>query len=227
MYCTFRWAASWMAPLWWSLLLGEVVASAAALEVTSQITLQEGKLSVYTAGMPLQQVLEEVSQLSHTQLVWLTTEGREELISAEFADLPVAEGIERLLRQKNFVLFYAQTSSGSQLTQIWIGSGQKRTQPPAPQDAAAKPPRSFTGKKLSGEQADSPPPLGRTALQKMMQIAMADPDPSARVNAVVYVGAHAQDDDPRVKRTLERIALDDANSGVRKVAAETLQAIRK
>lgn len=59
-------------------------------------------------------------------------------------------------------------------------------------------------------------------MPRIIQMATASPNPLTRANAVVYLGAHAQDD-PQLQELLERIANGDASSRVRNAAAQALQ----
>ena len=116
------------------------------------MTLQAGKLSVHVEETPLREVLEEVSRLNHTPIIWLSSESQEERVSLEFADLPLREGLERILQRQNFVLFYESPSVGTQLRQIWVASNRKETQPPAPPEAPAQAPPAPEEKEMSVEQ---------------------------------------------------------------------------
>src|SRR5262245_52335319 len=75
------------------LLLGAEVWASPALDSSSEVTLHAGKLSVHADGIPLRQVVAEVSRLNHTSVVWLSDEGQEDPVSLEFADLPLLEGV--------------------------------------------------------------------------------------------------------------------------------------
>ena len=100
------------------LLIGSILVAGAAFNPPRVISLHEGKLSVHVTGMPLREVLAEVSRLSHTDIVWLNSEGQEELVSVEFAGLSLLQGLERILQRRNFLLFYAPQPSGTNVTQL-------------------------------------------------------------------------------------------------------------
>jgi len=136
-HCAFYQTCAWITGLWCSLLVLGYGGSAAALESPSEVMLQAGKLTVHVEATPLREVLAEVSRLNHTSIVWLSSESQEEPLSLEFADLPLREGLERILQRQNFVLFYESPPAGTQLRQIWVASDRKATQPPAPPEAAA------------------------------------------------------------------------------------------
>ena len=59
----------------------------------------------------------KISKVSDVQIRWLDTRG-EEPITVEFIALPLSQVIPRLLKDRNFVLFYASTRTGAQLTQV-------------------------------------------------------------------------------------------------------------
>ena len=145
------------------LLSGSVLVAAAASNPPPVISLHEGKLSVHVTGMPLREVLAEVSRLSHTDIAWLSREGQEELVSVEFAGLPLLEGLERILRRKNFLLFYVPQPSGTHVTQLWIASNRQPTKPPAPTKVAVPPLSLAKDRAPKVEQAGSAGPANQGA----------------------------------------------------------------
>lgn len=145
------------------LLSGSVLVAAAASNPPPGIRLHEGKLSVHVTGMPLREVLTAVSRLSHTELVWLSSDGQEEVVSVEFAGLPLLEGLKRILRRKNFLLFYVPQPSGTHVTQLWIASTHQPTKPPAPTNVAVPPPSLAKDKVPKVEQAGSANPANTGA----------------------------------------------------------------
>jgi hypothetical protein len=173
--------------------------------------------------MPLRQVMAEISRLNNARIVWLSGEGQEEQVSVQFTDLPLVEGLQRILQQKNFILFYEQRSTGAQVTQIWISSDRNAAQPQVPQEAPVKVSplkRAETGTEQNGPATAS----DGTVMQSVMQMGLSDPDPSTRANAAVYLGAHIGED-PQARETLEQIGRNDTNVRVRKAATEALQQI--
>jgi hypothetical protein len=212
-----------VAALWFCLLFMQDALAAAA--ATAPITLREGRLSVHVAGTPLRQVMEEISRLNNTRIVWLSGDGQEEQVSVQFTDLPLIEGLQRILQQKNFILFYEQSSTGAQVTQIWISSGRNTAQPQAPQEASVKAP-SLKKAETEAEQDRPATASEGTVMQSVMQMGLSDPDPSTRANAAVYLGEHI-DEDPQAREALEQIARSDTNVRVRKAAAAALQQIEE
>jgi hypothetical protein len=172
--------------------------------------------------MPLRQVVAEVSRLNHVPIVWLSGDGQEDPVSLEFADLPLLEGVERILQRQNFVVFYEPRPTGTQLKQIWIASNRKATQPPTPPAGEKKPLSSPEVETTARERQKLAPSPGREELQSVMEKAVSAPDPLARTNAVRYLGTHGQNN-AQARATLEQVARSDANVQVQKAATEALQ----
>ena len=145
------------------LLIGSILVAAAAPNPPHVITLHEGKLSVHVTGMPLREVLAEVSRLSHTNVVWLSSEGQEELVSVEFTGLSLLQGLERILQRRNFLLFYVPQPSGTHVTQLWIASNRQVTKPPPPTTVAEAPPSPPKDKAPKVAQAGSANPANQRA----------------------------------------------------------------
>ena len=145
------------------LLIGSILVAGAAFNPPRVISLHEGKLSVHVTEMPLREALAEISRLSQTKIVWLSSEGQEELVSVEFAGLSLLEGLERILQRKNFLLFYVPQSSGTHVTQLWIVSNHQPTKPPPPTKVAVPPPSSPKDKTPMVEQAGSVNPANQGA----------------------------------------------------------------
>ena len=140
------------------LLCGNILVAAAASNPLDAVALHDGKLSVHLTGTPLREALAEVSRLSHTEIVWLSSEGQEEAVSVEFADLPLLEGLERILQRKNFLVFYVPEPSGLHVTQVWVASNQQPTKPPTPPQVAVTPSSSPKDKAAKVEPAGSAVP---------------------------------------------------------------------
>ena len=207
--------------LWGSLLLLGAEVGASPAPDSPSVTLHAGKLSVHVEGIPLRQVVTEVSRLNHTAIVWLSGEGQEDPVSLEFVDLPLLEGVERILQRQNFVVFYESHPTGMQLKQIWIASNRKATQPP-PQEGEKKTLNSLEVEKAEGEQQELATSPGREEMQRVIETAVSASDPLTRTNAVRYLGTQGQNN-AQARATLERIAQSDANVQVQQAAAEALQ----
>jgi hypothetical protein len=178
-----------------------------------QLTFQGGKLTARVMGASLRQVMEEVSRLSGAQVRWLNQNG-EELVSVEFTDLSFSEALRRILREKNFLLFYTATGRETRLAQIWISSGGKAEEQlvlkrqPTPQEE--------TTAVVQEPSEDVAPPL-----EILIQTAVSDEDHSLRLSAIESLGEHAQEN-LRVREILSHLAHNDSNPQVRDIASAML-----
>jgi HEAT repeat protein len=78
------------------------------------ITVTDGKLNLKSGGASLSQVLEAIA--AHSGIPIHIHDRAQERITLSFTDLALDEGLQRILRGKNFILFYAASSAvnGSQ-----------------------------------------------------------------------------------------------------------------
>ncbi len=181
---------------------------------SGKITLQDGQLAAHIEGIPLRQVMAEVSRLSGAQVRWLSPDG-EELVSAKFTALPLAEALRRILGEKNFLLFYSSARAGTRLAQIWISSGREGERQAA-----------LVLQSVSSLQKT--PPDSDAASQvvidpdTLIQTALHDQDPYVRLDAITQLGGYAQED-ARVQTILAQVAHNDSSLQVQQAAAELLR----
>jgi hypothetical protein len=182
------------------------------------MNLRKGKLTARIIAAPLLQVLEEISQLSGIRIVWLNGAESNRQVSAEFTDLPMVEGLMKILAQTNFLFFYTSAADDARLTQIWIsstGGGQALWRSPSLLSKSNLPATEEEGH--NGED-----PLLDLSVDQLIHLAMYDQDPSSRENAITYLQTRSHED-PRVFGTLAHIAQNDMNAQVQAAAAEALQ----
>src|SRR5262245_54822650 len=100
------------------------------------MTFQDDTLAVHVAGVPLEQLMAELSQLSGARVRWLTPRSAEP-VTVEFPALPLSEALERLVGNKHFLLLYAPAGVGMRLTQIWISARDINQRTPQPGSKSA------------------------------------------------------------------------------------------
>jgi hypothetical protein len=216
---------SWILNLWLlgilaSLNLGGPSASAAseaepaAVNFPGKITLLDGKLTAQVVSAPLRQVMEEVSKLSGAQVHWLSHED-DTMVSMEFVDLPFSEALRRILGEKNFAFSFTSTKTGERLLQIWVFSNKQAegqtvlTSLSLPQGGVPLLHNDFTAPVEQDNDI-------------LIQIALLDQDPLARLDAITQLGGYAQEDQ-RLKMILSQVADNDSNRQVQEAAKELLQ----
>lgn len=192
-----------------------------------RVDLRDGKLTVHLAQTSLQWTMNEVGRLSGAEIVWLNQVG-EETVSAHFTALPFTEALGRILRGKNFLLFYTTKGKKDKLTQIWISAPTGKREALPGHLSKAEPsttPSIITSasetQQNDEETTDGEIALSSLALDDLVQIALGEKNQVLRLDAISLLGQELQEN-PRVKELLTRIAREDADPSVRQIAALTL-----
>jgi hypothetical protein len=163
------------------------------------LTLREKTLAARVAAVPLRQVMAELSRLSGAQVRWLTP-GGEEPVSVDFPARPLAEALERLLGEQNFLLFYTEAGAGMRLTRIWISAREtSQERPPAhgsepagtpPPPPVRQPLPSRQGDYRSSQTAmDAQGPLARSGISTQSQ---RGPQEDPPLNLIPSQEAHSE-----------------------------------
>ena len=192
-----------------------------------RIEVRNGKLTVRLAKVSLRWTMNEVGRLSGAEIVWLNQIG-EEIVSANFTALPFAEALGRILKGKNFLLFYTTKGEKDKLTQIWISASTGKRETPFAYALATEPsitpvsvPSTSETLQNDEELADGEIALSSMALDDLVQIALGEKNQTLRLDAISLLGQEIQEN-PRVKALLTRIAREDADPSVRQIATLTL-----
>ena len=85
------------------------------------IQLVDGKLSANVRSVPLSQVVSRLTSLTVAQVSWYS-EDREAPISASFKNLPLEQGIHRLLAARNHLVEIESETGGRPGLHLWLGS---------------------------------------------------------------------------------------------------------
>lgn len=190
------------------------------------LTLQEGKLTARIAAIPLRQVMTEVARLSGAQVLWLGPQD-DQPVSVSFSSLSVAEALERLLPQKNFLLLYASKDSNARLRQIWIsspGNGVAQLQ------ITRRPPIVEQGKTTDPLQVinDDPPaeadPELSAVLDANLETALQGTEANNRIEAIEALSRMVEHD-PRIRPLLVQLASTEQDAQVRGAAEEALSGL--
>lgn len=200
-----------------------LAANAKAAAFPGTLTLQEGKLTAHVAALPLRQVITEVARLSGAQVLWLGQQD-ERPISVAFSSLSIAEALERLLPQKNFLLLYASKDNDARLRQIWISSlGTGGTQ----LQITRRPPVVEQAKTTDLPQMinDDPPaeadPELTAVLDANLETALQGTDANNRIEAIEALSGMAGYD-PKIRPLLVQLANTEQDAQVRGAAEEAL-----
>lgn len=188
----------------------------AAVNLAGKITFHNEQLTATVTATSLRQVMEEISKVSGVQIRWLDL-GEEEPVSVNFVALPFSEAMQRLLGERNFLLFYSSTGEGARVTQVWIVSRKTRAKQPeeAQQLLAQEPPLPYE---------ENTPEEDFVSPDMLLQTALYDRGPTARLEAITRLEEYSRQD-PRISAALSHLAEHDDDLQVQEAAAAALEAI--
>ncbi len=172
--------------------------------LSSVVQINDERLSVRVSNLPLDEVFSQISEQTGIQVFFYGT--KYEPVSAEFSDLPLEKGLQRLLGDVNHVVIYgpenAETES-FQVIQILIYSEKGRK--------ISRTPRRLIP--YHKEPEESAPSLA--SLSK----AVKDNDPDVRAEAVEGLWDFESD---YAMTLLRKVLQEDENPDIRAAAAEVL-----
>src|SRR5207249_995732 len=142
----------------------------------------------------------EVSRLTGIEVRWMGAVG-EEPVSFAFADLPLREALERMLRTRNFVLIGSADRAALEARRVIIFGSGERPSPTVP---------------VSSEQTEEGDPQRLVDELVALVIQYAVPD---RIRAIAHLALLAQED-PDAQMALRRLASEDADETVRLAAVK-------
>jgi hypothetical protein len=185
-------------------------------QLNRKTTFQGEKLTASFTSTSLHQAMEEISKVSGVQIRWLDTRG-EEPITVEFIALPLSQAIPRLLKDRNFLLFYSSTRTGAQLTQVWISCRKKE----ATHLKGHSQPFSRELSLLTPSETD-PTEEEFVSPDTLLQTVLYDRGVAVRLEAITRLEEYASQD-PRIAAAFSHVANNDTNPEVQRAAAAVLQ----
>lgn len=168
------------------------------------LAVKDNTLSAKIENTPLGEVLKELARLAQLE-VYVGGSVAEEKISAQFDNLPIEDGIKRLLGDKNYSLTYARTAGSTRVAEIRVVSDGSAPVTKINEEAASAPPAGET-------QPQSP---DEKPLEKLTQEALQAPDPAARTAALKALGERGEEE--KIVSSVNS-ALRDQDAGVRDTA---------
>jgi type II secretory pathway component GspD/PulD (secretin) len=177
-----------------------------------QLTVQGDKVSANIEQVPLGAVLTELARQA-ALTVYITPSDAKQTVSAKFEALSLAEGIKRILQNKNYALITAPTFSsegkpiGQRVEKIRVLSqGEAYT--------------TLTGHQEAGPAGNPPAPQDADALAQLKRDALEAPDAKARIAALDEIAKQQKADEDVA--TVVVTALQDTAPEVRRKALFTL-----
>ena len=183
----------------WAIASVLLLVSAAFAQTPLVVEWNAGRLSVSADDMPLSQVLRELSRRTGIEVHGL--EGLQERVSVRFANLPLREGLERILAHHDYAMLGDLSALGGEQSATLVVLG-----------LPAVPGGEGTGPK--GDAADQVAPPSAAGMGSESE-PMAEPDPAERAAAL-----HALPRDGNADPL--RAALLDPDPGVQAIAYQAL-----
>ena len=166
-----------------SLFFTLLVVSVASAQVPFTVEWQRGRLSILAEKMSLSQIVREIAHRTGMQV-----QGLEELeaeVSVHFADLPLREGLQKLLAQENYLLLEEASPQGGTRRVLSL-LGRRALSPPEaiPSEEGAKP---TAGAVAEEDQQERLTALYASAAQgdeEALRQAFFDPDQTIQATAL-------------------------------------------
>jgi hypothetical protein len=179
----------------------------AAADAPFALRAENDRLSLDAEDAPLEEVLEEIVKQVGVEII---IHGEiQRVVSVEFSDIPLEEGLKRLIRDFDHVFVYAATEGGGVSVQeliIYAGEGVGRYEASTPGP-------------ITPQKRRSPLKLKGTSLESLAS-ALEDEDPEVREEAVDLL---ADSEDERAVLYLSEVLLNDEDEDVRESAAMALE----
>ncbi len=188
-------------------------------------TFKDGRLTVMAQGLSLERVLDTISREARVAILAAEGVGGQP-VSAAFQDVPLEEGLRRILKDYDAFFFYgAERDAPASLRAVWVYlRGQGRGWAPVP-------PKQWASTKELAEILGDPDPQVRAhaygaliqrnrghALDLVLN-ALRDGDERVRANSLFYALRSGIE---LPAATLEQLALNDASPNVRFLGLEAL-----
>jgi hypothetical protein len=103
-----------------------------------RIRFAHGLISVDVENVPLRSLLGEVSRVSGVSIAYIGSERVDPKVSARFQDLPLEEGIKRLLRDSDYLLIYEPSPPRLVKAIVRLKDNSKSVTPSATQEKASE-----------------------------------------------------------------------------------------
>lgn len=199
--------------------------SAKRTEPAATVTVKEGRLSIRVENRSLDWILEQVSREGKVAISGDTHLGRR-LVSIQFQDIPLDEGLRQILREHDAFFFYGvEGKAPASLRAVWIyPKGRGRGLEPVPPEAWA------STRELEANLADPDPGVRTRAIEALVERkgdgardavleALKDQDVQVRTQALYQT---ASEDVELPTDALTDLALGDPSPDVRFLALEAL-----
>lgn len=188
-------------------------APAPAAEEVFDIKFDNGQLSVKLKNAPLERVLKEIMSQSGAR-IWLS-DSIDTTVMMEFQNVPVREGVRRILKDKNYAFLYAPHETTEGKLSVISASKSKETFIKTKEEPPKKPPHKPMQPLGKKEKAKKEKPTFET----LVKDALENEDAGKREDAIIALG------ESKDKKAIETIAIalvNDPSEDVRLSSIDSL-----
>ena len=183
------------------------------VEEVFDIKFSSGQLSVKLKNSPLEKVLKEIMEQSGAR-IWLN-DAIDTTVTTEFQNVPVREGVRRILKDKNYAFLYAPNEIKEGKLSIISASKSKeiftKTKEAPPKKHPQKPVQP-TAKKSKAKK-EKPP------FEALVKDALENEDAGKREDAIVALG---ESKDKKAIETIAKALVNDPSEDVRLSSIDAL-----
>ncbi|MCF6147837.1 MAG: HEAT repeat domain-containing protein [Candidatus Kuenenia sp.] len=174
------------------------------------IKFAQGKLSVKLENSPLEKVLKEIMAQSGAR-IWLT-DSIDTQVTIEYHDIPIREGIHRILKDKNYAFSYDPNELKEGKISIVSANKSKEIYTPTSKKPLEKLTKRGGKKKKKKEKKD-------TKFDALAKDALENEDAEKREDAIIELG---ETEDKKAIEIIAKALETDANEDVRLSAIDAL-----
>jgi hypothetical protein len=166
------------------LLVTLFVASSTRAQAPLTVEWKEGRLGVTAERVPLAQILQAVARRTGVEIRGL--EGLQEKVSVHFANLPLREGLQKLLTPVNYFLLEKTAPRGGTQSTLVLVSGRQATPPSemVASEEGAKPEGEPVAEEDLEERLAALYAVAEQGNEEALRKAVSDPDQTIRATAL-------------------------------------------
>jgi len=167
-----------------------------------EVKFENGQLSVKLKNSPLEKVLKEIMSQSGAK-IWLN-DSIDTTITIEFQNLPIEEGVRKIIKNKNYAFVFAPHGSKDGKLSI-ISSHKSKETTVKGKDALSKKPVQPAVKK-------DKPKKERRSFEELVKEALENPNADKREDAIIALG---ETKDKKAIEVISKALTNDSSEDVR------------
>ncbi len=171
-----------------------------------EVKLKNGQISVKLKNAPLEKVLKEIMSQSGAK-IWLN-DSIDTTITIEFQNLPIEEGVRKIIKNKNYAFVFAPNESKDGKLSIISSYKSQETTAKGKNEFFKKP----VQKPLQPAVKKDKPKKERRSFEELVKEALENPDADKREDAIIALG---ETKDTKAIEVISKALTNDSSEDVR------------